>query len=117
MRTDYGLNAGFKWFFIIFGGLSSLMLIGIPVLILAFKGRATVTEEHLEWWWLTTNRVAWDDLSAIHRAGGGGVLGAMMGPLSLVRANGKASNFPLGCFADKDQLKAQLAERSGHAVP
>jgi hypothetical protein len=117
MRTEYGLNAGFKGFFLIFGGLTSLILLGIPVLILGLKASAAVGPDGLEWWWLGQKTIPWDEIAEIKRAPAAGVLGAMMAPLSVVRTNGKAANFPSGVFKNSKALKAQIAEFSGLSLP
>jgi len=71
----------------------------------------------LEWWWLTRNRIPWSDMAEIKKAGVAGLLGALMSPLSIVRSNGKPANFPSGCFKDRDDLLATIAERSGKSLP
>jgi hypothetical protein len=117
MNTEYGLKAGFKWFFLIFGGITSLILMGIPVLILGLKASAAVGPDGLQWWWLGQKKIAWDDIAEIKRAPTAGALGGLMAPLSVVRTNGKAANFPVGVFKDSKQIKAQIAEFSGLTVP
>ena len=114
----YPLKGGFKWGFVIFGLLTSIVLMGIPVLILGLKAYAATDDDGLEWWWLGKKRVAWTDITQVSRARAAGLVGGLMAPMSISRSSKKGFiNFPSGCFQNRDQLMGEIAQRTGTEIP
>ena len=111
----YELNTGFKVFFWIFGVLTlGLFLVGLVIIILAVKARATVYDDRLEYWWLGLKTIPWEDMTGFQSARStGGLLGSMMNPHTIIRANGKRMNFPAGTFKRSQELIASIRAHSG----
>jgi len=105
VAKEYALKSGFKVFFIILGIIAMpIFLLGVPVLMIAFRSYAKSDEEGMEYCWLTTKRISWEELADVKRAHAAGVLGAMMAPHSFATVDGKLSNFPSGTFVGGDEL-------------
>ena len=100
MTQEHSLNTGFKIFFILIGIIAlPIFLIGIPVLMIAFRGYAKTDEKGFEYRWLTVKRVEWENLAEVRKAPAAGLLGAMMAPHTFERLDGKPFNFPSGTFS------------------
>ena len=114
MFQEYGINSGFKVFFIILGivGLP-LFLMGIPILFLAFKAYVKIDEDKLEFWWLGTKTIPWSEIKSINRINSGGLLVAVMHSLRIEKTNGKFANLPVGCFVNKQKILSKINEKTG----
>lgn len=110
MAQDYALKSGFRVFFIIIGVIAlPIFLLGVPVLWIAFKAYAKTDAGGIEYRWLSTKRIPWEELCEVSRAPAAGVLGAMLAPYTLGTVAGKRHNFPSGAFVGGDAAIA-LAE-------
>ncbi|MGB1013127.1 MAG: hypothetical protein ACPG4T_03250 [Nannocystaceae bacterium] len=113
MENSYGLKTGFKIFFWIFGILTlPLFLIGLFFVWMIFKAYAKVSDEGLEYWWVTTKRLRWDEIGGLHWARPNGLLGSAMRPLQISRTEGKPVILPIGTFVGEQALIKTLQART-----
>ena len=114
MFQEYGINSGFKVFFILLGIVAiPIFLMGIPILMLAFKAYVKIDEEKLEFWWLGTKTVPWSDVKSIIRNSNGGLLVSLMHSLRIEKTDGKVANLPAGCFVNKSDILKKIEEKIG----
>ncbi len=113
MEHSYGLKTGFRVFFWSFGVLTlPLFLMGLFFIIMVIKAYAKVDDEGVEYWWVTTKRLRWDEIGALQWARPSGVLGAAMRPLQITRDNGKNVILPVGTFVGEQALIDALSRRT-----
>ena len=117
MIKEYRINFGFKLFFILLGLIAlPIFLMGILVLMIAFKAYVKIDEEQIIFWWLGTKNILWAEVKNISRNDNGNLLVSIMHSLRIETTDGKIVNFPAGCFVHKTEILVKMEEKTGLTI-
>jgi hypothetical protein len=122
MGKTYGTSTGFKVLCWVMAVICAVFIVLIPMsallLWLAYGSRIETTDEHLVIKWFGTRRIAWGDFAELRWARGGGLVGALMKPVTyqLKSKPGGAPRFAVGAYQNSQEILDEIQRRTGLTV-
>jgi len=117
MEKTYKMKLGFSYFLYMIGAIVGLTIILLPLAImmfmLIFKGKVTLRDEEIEYWWIGLKKFRFDDVESFKAARGGGLMFVFMQPFDFKLKSGKTMRIPIGTFKNNQEIKDYIKEKTG----
>ncbi len=117
MDKKYKLKIGIAYFFNLIGAIAVLTIIlsplGILMFIISLKGKITLKDDELEYWWVGTKKFKFDEIESFKVAKGGGLIYVMIQPFDFKLKSGKNMRVPIGAFKNNEEIKSYIKDKTG----